>query len=150
MSKYANLNWSQQPTCRWNNSWYDLNVRAVLATLAIGGGGSDLSDFLSFLDIPNCASFGTNAFNKIEALIGKELRSCGLKAMEEALQEEIKLTNEDNKVNHEEWLSTTINQRTQVPLTVSFDMGWQKRSSGNRYDSLSGHAFMIDARRKKS
>jgi len=29
-----------------------------------------------------------------------------------------------------------------VPV-VSFDMGWNKRSSGNRYDSLSGHAFYI-------
>ena len=30
-----------------------------------------------------------------------------------------------------------------MKLTVSFDMGWNKRSSGNRYDSLSGHAFYI-------
>jgi hypothetical protein len=30
-----------------------------------------------------------------------------------------------------------------VPLTVSFDMGWQKR--GQSYNSLSGHAFLIDA-----
>ena len=71
-SQYG-LDWNQQPTRRWNNSWYDLNLRAVLATLAIGGGGSDLSDFLSFIDIPNCASFGYNAFNRIDALIGRSL-----------------------------------------------------------------------------
>ena len=29
-------------------------------------------------------------------------------------------------------------------------MGWQKRSSGNRYDSLSGHAFTIGANSKKN
>jgi hypothetical protein len=29
-----------------------------------------------------------------------------------------------------------------VPLTVSFDMGWQKR--GRSYNSLSGHAFLYD------
>jgi hypothetical protein len=29
-----------------------------------------------------------------------------------------------------------------VPLTVSFDMGWQKR--GMSFNSLSGHAFIID------
>ena len=28
-------------------------------------------------------------------------------------------------------------------ITISFDMGWNKRSSGNRYDSLSGHALAI-------
>ena len=27
-------------------------------------------------------------------------------------------------------------------------MGWQKRSSGRRYDSSSGHAFIIGARSK--
>ena len=35
--------------------------------------------------------------------------------------------------------------REKIGLTVSYDMGWNKRSSGHRYDSLSGHAFIIDA-----
>ena len=67
LSSLSGSDWNQQPTGRWNNSWYDLNVRAVLATLAIGGGGSDLSDFLSLIDIPNCANFGSNSFHKIES-----------------------------------------------------------------------------------
>ena len=33
--------------------------------------------------------------------------------------------------------------RGKIGLTVSFDMGWNKRSSGHRYDSLSIHAFII-------
>ena len=69
--------------------------------------------------------------------------------MQEALDEEVRLTNIENNVDHEEWLKLAINQRPQVKLTVCFDMGWQKRSSGNRYDSLSGHAFMIGARSNK-
>ena len=28
---------------------------------------------------------------------------------------------------------------------VTYDMGWQKRSSWRRYDSSSGHAFIIGA-----
>ena len=28
-------------------------------------------------------------------------------------------------------------------VQVSVDMGWQKRSSGHKYDSASGHALMI-------
>ena len=35
-----------------------------------------------------------------------------------------------------------------VKLTVTYDMDWQKRSSGRRYDSSSGHAFIIGARSK--
>ena len=37
--------------------------------------------------------------------------------------------------------SETVNDP--VALTISYDMGWNKRSSGHRYDSLSGHAFAI-------
>ena len=31
-------------------------------------------------------------------------------------------------------------------LAISFDMGWQKRSTGKLYDSLSGHAYKIGCR----
>ena len=30
-----------------------------------------------------------------------------------------------------------------IPLTVSYDMGWSKRSTGRVYDSLSGHGFLV-------
>ena len=33
----------------------------------------------------------------------------------------------------------------QVGLTVLYDMGWNKHSSGHIYNSLSGHAFIIGA-----
>ena len=35
-----------------------------------------------------------------------------------------------------------------VKLTVTYNMGWQKTSSGKRYDSSSGHAFIIGAKSK--
>ena len=34
-------------------------------------------------------------------------------------------------------------EREAIELTVSFDMGWNKRSSGHKYDSFLGHAFII-------
>ena len=33
-----------------------------------------------------------------------------------------------------------------ISLAASLDMGWQKRSSGNKYDSKSGHMFLIGLR----
>ena len=30
-----------------------------------------------------------------------------------------------------------------VGIDVAYDMGWQKKSSGRRYDSKTGHAFLI-------
>ena len=40
-------------------------------------------------------------------------------------------------------LSDEDRNKNKVKLTVIYDMGWQKRSSGRRYDSSSGHAFII-------
>ena len=35
-----------------------------------------------------------------------------------------------------------------VKLTVTYDMGWQNRSYGRRYDSSRGDAFIIGGRSK--
>ena len=34
-------------------------------------------------------------------------------------------------------------------LTLSYDMGWNKRSSGTKYDSTSGHGFVLGSQTKK-
>ena len=43
------------------------------------------------------------------------------------------------------WLEEDKHTRMRVGLTVTYDMGWNKRSSGHIYNSLSGHAFIIGA-----
>ena len=30
-----------------------------------------------------------------------------------------------------------------IGISISYDMGWQKRSTGRIYDSLSGHVFLL-------
>ena len=54
------------------------------------------------------------------------------------VQEETGLTKE------EFWQSKKM-----IGLTASYDMGWNKRSSGNRFDSISGHAFLIGCKCRK-
>ena len=39
--------------------------------------------------------------------------------------------------------------RKKFGITVSYDMGWQRRSSGNNYASLSGHGFLIGAHTRR-
>ena len=36
-----------------------------------------------------------------------------------------------------------------IGIAVSYDMGWNKRSTGKVYDSLSGHGFIIRCLTKK-
>ena len=71
-------------------------------------------------------------------------------AIEEALQDEIKYTPEHNNQSYVDWcaLSDKEKNMNKVKLTVTYDMGWQKRSSDRRYDSSSGHAFIIGVRIK--
>ena len=43
---------------------------------------------------------------------------------------------------------TREKNNNKVKFTVIDDMGWQKISSGKRYDSSSGHALVIGGRSK--
>ena len=36
-----------------------------------------------------------------------------------------------------------------IRVSVSFDMGWQKKGTGHNYDSNSGHAYLIGCRTEK-
>ena len=54
------------------------------------------------------------------------------------------------KVLYSKWLKgEKVPAIGKIGLTVMFDMAWQKRGRGNRYDSISGHAIMIGALTKK-
>ena len=89
-------------------------------------------------------------FTKIEAHAGMAKRLVRDLAIEEALQKKIKHKLEHNNQSCGEWcaLSDKEKNNNKVKLTVTYNMGWQKRSSGRRYDSSSGHAFIIGARSK--
>ena len=119
LSRFAGTRYDGQPSARPNNSWYEPNIRLVLATLAIGNGASDLSDFSAFLDLPQASSFATRPFNKIECMIGEDLRCVSEDSMIEALNREIKLTLEAAGKNYNEWKES----KQAIKLTVSFDMG---------------------------
>ena len=134
--------WTTLPNC----SWFQTNVETVLATLACGMGSTDTADFLSFLGIPKMHSFQHQQFTKIENLIGPYLRKVADRSMEEMLEEEIKATLMEKGMDYDEFKQ---DNNKQIGLTILYDMGWNKRSSGNRYDSISGHGFFVGSKTKK-
>ena len=89
-------------------------------------------------------------FTKIEAHAGMAKRLVRDLVIEEDLQEEIKHTLEHNNQSYGDWcaLSYKYKNNNEVKLTVTYDMGWQKRSYGRRYDSSSRHSLIIWARSK--
>ena len=62
--------------------------------------------------------------------------------MDDALEKEVKA--ESGKEYYE-----IMQNNIQVGIFGSYDMGWSKRSSGHRYDSLSGHAFLVSCHLRK-
>ena len=99
---------------------------------------------------PPWQGFKKKTFTEIEANAGTAERLVRDLAVKEALQEEIKDTLECNNQSYGEWCAQTDNEKNnnKVKLTVTYDMGWQKRSSGRRYDSSRRHAFIIVAMSK--
>ena len=144
-SKYNGISYSGKSTIRENCSWFSTNLRFVLGTLAAGIGATEAATLLSFIGLPNLQSFSRKQYRRIELLLGKYLRETADESMTEMLELEIEQTQQFKQEPIQDW--RTIDNPT--GLTLSFDMGWSKRSSGNRYDSLSGHAFLLGCHTKK-
>ena len=80
----------------------------------------------------------------MELTVGSTLRKMSSKSMKEVTKEGVKLTLADEM---EQQIIDKGNLLAMISL--SFDMGWNKRSSGNQYDSLSGHSFAIGCHSNK-
>ena len=61
-----------------------------------------------------------------------------------AIEEEVRLIiNDEEKFQEFKRNIKNKKQGITIAITISFDIGWSKRSSGNRYDPLLGHALAI-------
>ena len=116
--------------------FYEQNIKVVLGTIAAGIGPKDVETLFSFLGIPMPSSFPYVTFPKIENVIGPTLINVSEKSQLEALKKEVKAeTGQD--------YGELMTKDEKIGIMGSYDMGWNKRSSGHRYDSISGHAFLI-------
>ena len=114
------------------------NIMLLLGLQQIGGGLADCQVLIT--------SFATKSFGRIENKVGQIIDKISKRSMVSAIDDEIRLMRSSDEYtkwkNHE--LPAQANR-----LTVCYDMGWNKRSSGNRYDSVSGHSIIIGAHSKK-
>ena len=113
----------------------------------IRGRGVESTILLGVLNLP-WQGFEKKTFTKIETYAGTAKRLVRGLEIEEAFQEEIKHTLEKKYQSYGDWcdLLDKDKNNNKVKLTVTYNMGWQKRSSGRRYDSSRGHAFIIGGR----
>ena len=76
---------------------YQLNFKLTLGAIASGIVPTNLARLSSFIDIPNVKAVNGRLFRNMELIVGLILRQVGTKAMEEALEEEMKLTLESKE-----------------------------------------------------
>ena len=77
---------------RKTSNSYSLNLKLALGKMAPGIAPSYMAQLLSFLNIPNCKSLSCRFFRNIELTIGPTLRKIAIYSMEEYIEDEIRLT----------------------------------------------------------
>jgi hypothetical protein len=116
---------------------YNINYNLVLSMISNGLGFSILYKILSTI------GFLTTGLHVHNYTRGWESVQQDIFAAIEKVSNETLVKNLD-----EEILLSATNEKgcgDRVPIKVSCDAGWQKRSSGNKYDSGSSHCLMVGA-----
>ena len=135
----------------------EINIRAIMAAFYCGTGAGDIGNVASFLGISGGKSwersFGNHA-PKMCKLITSVVNGVIATSLKNEIRATIKYELEKAKYSTEE-IDKAINaffsnDHENIPelirkvgLTISYDMGWQKRSTGKVYDSMSGHGFIF-------
>jgi len=121
----------------------------VLALQLLGGGGIDAEILFGFLNIPNAPSMRSKRFHRIEQKLSPIICSIAEDEINSALDEEVylQLKSEGRESDFVRWKENDLDYKPE--LTVSYDMGWQQRSSGRKYDSDSGNGLMIGMHSRK-
>jgi hypothetical protein len=119
---------------------YLINTLMVLGMQQIGAGLTCMEKFFGTLGVKT--SFGNGAtFKQIQDKLGEAQQS----VMKEVLSENL-----DHAIECAIAAGEQPDEDSRVPLPISDDAGWQKRSVGfSNHDSSSGHLLAICARSKK-
>jgi hypothetical protein len=154
-SGYESTEMSSGPKSIARNTHQSANILFVLAMLLSGDGGTEARHITGLLDMPTSASIDRTNFPSIKYDLATRIIDFTKELLEKNMMEEVKLWSKDNpSFNIAEWREAWENNRPLAfhlmpTLVVSYDMGWQKRSSGNRYDSHSGHAAAVGCKTRK-
>jgi hypothetical protein len=141
-------------TDRERSTDFAINVLWVLGFMTSGDGSTEAARLLGVLGLPNDTTMQSRSFGLIEDRISPIIQSVTNEILLENLTEEVRMTfaavpdkDESDVLNWRNSLrkdvATVFNKAKYPAISVSYDMGWQQRSSGKKYNSPSGHAFFV-------
>ena len=133
---------------------FSINRLLVIALQQIGGGATESGILLTYLGLPSPQTFQKTHFGNIEKRIRPAIKKLTQLSIITALDREMELTLSEKYEGNDfvsklqDWKEKKLSKECNG-LTVSYDMGWNKRSTGTRYDSISGQGVMIGAKTRK-
>ena len=104
---------------------FDVNTKVATAMVHVGLGPSHVAETFSVMNIPPPT---IRTLKKREREIGPVIEKTAKKSCKDA----VKTVSDCKNVDHI------------TELTASYDMGWQRRSAGKTYNSMSGHGSLIE------
>jgi hypothetical protein len=132
---------------------YAINPLYVLGLISMGDGCSEAGRLLGLLGLPNDTTMESRSFAIIEQRLGPVIKELCDETIRNNLIEEVRLTMEasdaHSNANFELWKDSLTNDtllpESKIPATIdgSFDMAWQQKGSGHKYDSQSGHGCIV-------
>ena len=120
------------------------NLIAIFLPFIAGVGPTELETILSMQGLPNLKHYQKTIL-RWQPTVAENIIKISEREMRYTMSKEIKATiiADKGEEYYESWINKRIEDREKIGLVVSYDMGWQKRASGNSYSSKSGHAFVV-------
>jgi hypothetical protein len=134
---------------------YAINILYVMGFLSVGDGCTESARLLGLLGLPNSTTMETRSFSIIEERIGKTIRKVSQEIMLDNLVLEVESSKSLSPNELMLWKaaltddSIVLDKDKYPKIQVSYDMAWQQRNSGNRYNSASGHGLLVGGSTRK-
>lgn len=145
-NKLRKCNYKNYRSRQGSSESFCINLQFVLGLMQVGAGAAESGTLLTFLDMAHANTFHRNTFRRVQNFLRQEIKVVSNGSMKTCREEEISKT--VSKEIFEQYKDNKT-KPSDIPLTCSYDMGWNKRSSGRKYDSISGHGFVIGTQTKK-
>jgi hypothetical protein len=134
---------------------FAINILYVVGFLSVGDGGTEAARLLGLLGLANSTTMKTRSFTIIEERIGPAIRKVANDMLLENLIAEVTASKTLSPNDFELWERSLYDDefvldRCKYPkIQVSYDMAWQQRNSGHRYNSASGHGLLVGGLTRK-
>ncbi|VDI66948.1 profilin [Mytilus galloprovincialis] len=109
---------------------FDINTKIAIAMYDTGLGPHQVNRFFTNINLPGISQ---TSLKKREREVFEPIKQVAKRSLDDSLEEEKKAS---------ERLSVS-NSGDNAPVSVKYDMGWQKRGSGRKYNLKSGVGSMI-------